>query len=54
MTQDRGRSFDLDVRDVDETAGIVTIFQIMNEFQRTQVIPEIDAYRISFLQIMLL
>lgn len=49
MTQDRGRSFDLDVRDVDETSGIATIFQIMNEFQRTQVIPELDAYRISYL-----
>lgn len=49
MTQDRGRSFDLDIRDVDETAGIATIFQVMNEFQRTQVVPEIDAYRISFL-----
>lgn len=49
MTQDRGRSFDIDVRDVDETAGIATIFQIMNEFQITQVIPEIDAYRISYL-----
>lgn len=49
MTQDRGRSFDIDVRDVDETGGIATIFQVMNEFQRTQVVPEIDAYRISFL-----
>ena len=33
--------------DVDESNFIPTAAAIMAEFQRTQVIPEIDAYRIS-------
>lgn len=49
LTQDRGTSFTLDVRDVDETAGILNIASVMSEFQRTQVVPEVDAYRLSFL-----
>lgn len=49
LTQDRGVRFNLDVRDVDETGGLLTMANVMNEFQRTQVVPEIDAYRLSFL-----
>ena len=47
MTQDRGREFLLDAMDVNETNFIVTAGKVMSEFQRTQVIPEIDAYRYS-------
>lgn len=47
MTQDRGRSFMLDRHDVDESNYVATMGNIMGEFQRTQVIPEVDAYRIS-------
>lgn len=47
MTQDRGRKFQIDPMDVDESNFIPTAAAIMAEFQRTQVIPEIDAYRIS-------
>lgn len=49
LTQDRGIRFQLDVRDVDETAGLLNIGTVMNEFQRTQVVPELDSYRLSFL-----
>lgn len=47
MTQDRGRRFMLDAMDVDETNFVATAGAVMGEFQRTQVIPEIDAYRLS-------
>lgn len=47
MTQDRGRKFQLDPMDIDENNFITTAAAVMGEFQRTQVIPEIDAYRIS-------
>lgn len=47
MTQDRGREFYLDAMDVDETGFVATAANVMGEFQRTQVVPEIDAYRIS-------
>lgn len=47
MTQDRGRKFQLDSMDVDETNFVSTAGAVMGEFQRTQVIPEIDAYRLS-------
>lgn len=47
MTQDRGRSFSIDAMDVDETGFVTTAGTILGEFQRTQVIPEIDAYRYS-------
>lgn len=49
MTQDRGRKFILDSMDVDETNFVATAGSVMGEFQRTKVIPEIDAYRISAL-----
>lgn len=47
MTQDRGRKFTIDAMDVDETNFVATAGNMMSEFQRTQIVPEIDAYRIS-------
>ncbi len=47
MTQDRGRSFSFDENDVDETNFVLTAATVMGEFQRTKVVPEIDAYRYS-------
>ncbi|WP_297428903.1 hypothetical protein [Clostridium sp.] len=47
FTQDRGRSFSIDAQDVDETNFVATAGNVMSEFQRTKVIPEIDAYRYS-------
>ena len=47
LTQDRGRTFMLDRMDVDETNFVATAANVMGEFQRTQVVPEIDAYRYS-------
>ena len=47
MTQDRGRTFQLDAMDVDETNFAATAGNVMREFQSTKVIPEIDAYRYS-------
>jgi len=47
LTQDRGRRFQIDPMDVDETNFVPTAGTIMGEFQRTQVVPEIDAYRYS-------
>nr|DAY65871.1 MAG TPA: major capsid protein [Caudoviricetes sp.] len=47
MTQDRGRKFQLDSMDVNETNFVTTASSVMGEFQRTKVIPEIDAYRLS-------
>lgn len=47
MTQDRGRSFSFDENEVDETNFVMTAARVMGEFQRTKVVPEIDAYRYS-------
>lgn len=47
MTQDRGRLFQLDAMDVNETNFIATASAVMGEFQRMHVVPEIDAYRLS-------
>ena len=47
MTQDRGRTFHLDAMDVDETNFVTAAGYVMGEFQRTRVVPEIDAYRYS-------
>ena len=47
MTQDRGRKFQLDPMDINESNFIPTAAAVMAEVQRTYVIPEIDAYRIS-------
>lgn len=47
MTQDRGTSFLLDAMDVSETNFIASAGNVMGEFQRTKVVPEVDAYRYS-------
>ncbi|WP_107838961.1 hypothetical protein [Metasolibacillus meyeri] len=47
LTQDRGRTFSIDSMDVDESNFVVTAGAVMGEFQRTKVIPELDAYRYS-------
>lgn len=47
MTQDRGRTFQLDAMDVDETGFVATSANLIKVFQSEQVIPEIDAYRYS-------
>ena len=47
MTQDRGRKFHLDPMDINENNFVTTASAVMGEFKRTQVVPEIDAYRIS-------
>ena len=47
LTQDRGRTFQLDSMDVDESNFIASAGTVMGEFQRLQVIPEVDAYRYS-------
>ncbi len=47
MTQDRGRQFYLDAMDVNESNFVANAANVMGEFQRTKVIPEIDSYRMS-------
>lgn len=47
MSQDRGRGFTLDEADVDESNYAIEVSNVMGEFQREHVVPEIDAYRIS-------
>lgn len=49
MTQDRGRRFRIDAMDVAESDFQLTAAKVADEFQRTKVIPEIDAYRYSTL-----
>lgn len=47
MKMDRNRRFRLDSMDVNETNFVLSASNVMSEFQRTKVIPEIDAYRYS-------
>ncbi len=47
LTQDRGKEFNLDAQDNDETAFAANAPIILSEFQRTKVVPEVDAYRYS-------
>lgn len=47
MTQDRAKRFTLDAMDVSESNFLATAAAVMGEFQRTQVVPEIDSYRYS-------
>lgn len=47
LTQDRGRRFRIDAIDVDESGFGMAAANVAAEFQRTKVIPEIDAYRYS-------
>lgn len=49
MTKDRGRSFQFDSNDVDETNFVLTAGNVLSTFQTTQVVPEVDAYRYSTL-----
>lgn len=45
--KDRGQSFSLDAMDVDESNFVATASNTMSQFQRTKVVPEVDAYRYS-------
>lgn len=47
LTQDRGRKFQLDAMDVDETNFVLAASTVMGEFTRQMAVPEIDAYRYS-------
>lgn len=47
MSMDRGRRFRIDALDVDESGFALAAANVASEFQRTKVIPEIDAYRYS-------
>lgn len=49
MTMDRGRQFTFDEQEVNDTNFVLTASSVMGEFQRTKVVPEIDAYRYSTL-----
>ena len=44
LSQDRGRSFLLDAQDEDETGVAGLAGQVLGEFVRTKVVPEVDAY----------
>lgn len=47
LTMDRGREFLIDAADNDETGFLVSAANVMAEFQRMHVIPEVDSYRYS-------
>lgn len=47
FAMDRGRRFSLDEHEVNDTNFVATASRVMGEFQRTKVVPEIDAYRYS-------
>ncbi|MBQ7088347.1 MAG: hypothetical protein IJN04_01740 [Clostridia bacterium] len=47
LTMDRGRSFQLDREDHDESGIADLAGQVMGEFVRTKVVPEVDAYVLS-------
>ncbi|OOP74151.1 hypothetical protein [Clostridium beijerinckii] len=49
MQYDRARKFNIDANDVDETGFVLTAGNIMTEFQRTKVAPELDAIRLAYL-----
>ena len=46
IERDRGRSFTIDTMDNDETLGLA-MASTLGEFERTQVVPEVDAYRFA-------
>ena len=48
LTQKRGRQFQIDYLDDEEQAGQI-LANLLTEFLRTQVLPEVDAYRFSAL-----
>ena len=47
LSMDRGRSFQLDAQDEDETGIAGLAGQVLGEFVRTKVVPEMDAYCLS-------
>ncbi len=47
LTQDRARTFHLDREDNDETGIANLAGQVLGEFVRTKVVPEVDAYCLS-------
>ena len=47
FSQDRGNDILIDSQDVDETNFVASASTVLGEYQRTEVIPEIDAYRLS-------
>lgn len=47
LSMDRGRSFQIDAQDEDETGIAGLAGQILGEFVRTKVVPEMDAYCLS-------
>ena len=46
IEKDRGRSFSIDTMDNDSTLGMA-LSSTLSEFERVQVVPEIDAYRFA-------
>lgn len=49
MRKDRGRSFQFDSNDVDETNFVLTAGNVLSTFQTVKVVEEVDAYRYSML-----
>ena len=47
LSQDRGRSFQIDREDGDETGIANLAGEVLAEFVRTKVVPEMDAYVLS-------
>lgn len=47
LTMDRGVSFSIDAQDADESGIPDLAGQVMGEFTRTKVVPEVDAYVLS-------
>ena len=47
LTQDRGTGFTVDEMDVDESGVYDLMSMLAGQFQRTKVVPEVDAYRLS-------
>ena len=47
LTMDRGRTFQIDAQDADETGVAGLAGKVSGEFVRTKVVPEVDAYVLS-------
>ena len=47
LSKDRGRSFMIDREDMDETGVMNLAGQVLSEFIRIEVVPEVDAYTLS-------
>jgi len=47
LTYDRGRKFSLDPMDIDESGFVLTASDVMGEFARIKVVPEVDLVRIA-------